>query len=227
MAQALGNVDSDSSSGDDEAEEQPEAEEGAAASSSTGSSTAPRGAGKGRGAAEALVAEATSSSKKPKAAQQKQQKKKKLTKMEMELQRRKSLRLQRHPSRGAVAREVEDVEKIVNEVNKKADHRERLAAFRKDIKSAGQITKAFGRHHHQPMALEVAPSSAIRGNLRTLGGAGASGSGTINPALDRIKSLEARNIIPAHMRHKYNLRKQLKPKGEVRIVREPAGTAME
>ncbi len=149
---------------------------------------------------------------------------KKLSKSELAERKKHALKLKRQPNQVRKLRDADRVEEIADEVGAEMDHSTRLTKYRKALKKKDQTTVAFGRHHHQPLALEVAPTQALTGSLRQLlngrqGGANA----VVHPLVDRVKSLEARNMIPARMRHQYNKKKEVIAPGEVKILREPFG----
>lgn len=147
----------------------------------------------------------------------KKQKKQKKGKKETERAAKHALPHRRHPDRSAAVKQLEEVDEIVAAVNKKTAKRERTAIKKKEARKAGQQIKSFGRYHHTPLVLDVAPTDKLVGSLRQVAAT------YTNPLTERIKSLEERNIIPARMRHKFNKRKILKPKGEVRLKRETFG----
>lgn len=149
---------------------------------------------------------------------------KKLSKSELAERKKHALKLKRQPNQLRKLRDADRVEEIADEVGAEMDHTTRLSKYRKALKKKDQTTVAFGRHHHQPLALEVAPTQALTGSLRLLlnsrqGGANA----VVHPLVDRVKSLEARNMIPARMRHQYNKKKEVIAPGEVKIQREAFG----
>nr|CCD17369.1 unnamed protein product [Trypanosoma congolense IL3000] len=135
----------------------------------------------------------------------------------LQLATKRSLLHRRHPKRYIVVNEVDQIDEIVMAHEKTKAKKEAARERRRLKKREGMTIKAFGRYHYTPLALDVAPSSKLVGSLRHLNGS------SIHPMLDRMKSLEERNLVPARMRHTYNKRKVLKPKGEVRIKRETFG----
>lgn len=130
---------------------------------------------------------------------------------------KKAMLHRKHPDREAAVKQLDAIAEIAKEVQKKVDKRDRTAVQKKIARKEGQQIKSFGRYHHTPLALDVTPSDKIVGSLRHMSG------GYVHPALERIKSLEERNIIPARMRHTFNKRKMLKPKGDVRLKTEDFG----
>ena len=174
---------------------------------------------------------AKSSSSKTKQAKSAQSKKaeKKKKKKKAKKQDSRTIRKQRaphrHPNRAVVASQLEEVDRIQAEVKAKVEkHNLRMERKKAARKDNTQIKK-FGRHFHQPLALDVARSDQLVGALRHM--TATCGGSCAHPVLDRVKSLEARNIIPARMRHTYNKRKVLKPKGDVIIQREGFGPSIE
>jgi hypothetical protein len=147
--------------------------------------------------------------------------KKKLTKVEAAQLARRSRVFQRQPKQDP---NLERIEEVADEVAAKAYRSHQMAKFRKQLKRKDETTLAFGRHHHQPVAMEVAPTAALTGSLRTVLNTGTASHCALNPLVDRVKSLEARNMIPARMRHTYNKKREVLQPGEVRVHREPFGT---
>lgn len=148
-------------------------------------------------------------------------KKKTKTKKATERDAKKALVHRRHPERQAVAKEVEDMDQILSEHEAKQKKREIARTKRRAAKKENMEIKHYGRHYHTPLVLDVAPTDKLVGSLRHLNG------GYVHPALERMKSLEERNLVPARMRHKYNKRKVLKARGEVRLKRESSGVMPE
>lgn len=160
---------------------------------------------------------------KPKAAgadakkDKKKSKKKKATKTESAQEARRAMKHRRHPLREKVTKETDAIDELLETHAKKQEKRDAARLKRRAAKKANLDVKHYGRHYHTPLVLDVAPSDKLVGSLRHLSG------GYVHPALDRMKSLEERNLVPARMRHTYNKRKVLKPKGEVRLKREEFG----
>ena len=148
---------------------------------------------------------------------------KKLSKSELAERKKHALRLKRQPNQLKKLKDVDRIEEIAAEVGAEKYHSIKLAQFRKELKKKGKITKAFGRHHHQPLAMEVAPTAALTGSLRQLMSR-AGNNAAANPVVDRMKSLEARNMVPAKMRHKYNQKKEVIQTGEIKVIKENFGT---
>lgn len=146
---------------------------------------------------------------------------KKLGKSNVEKEVKKSFPHRRHPDRLAIVKEMDELEKIKQSVEKRQEMLEKKREKRKAEKKENMQVKHYGRHFHTPLVVDVATSDQLVGSLRHLSG------GNTHMALDRMKSLEERNLVPAKMRHTYNKRKILKPKGEVRIKREPFGVTPE
>ncbi|RHW70104.1 Nop53 (60S ribosomal biogenesis) [Trypanosoma brucei equiperdum] len=146
--------------------------------------------------------------------------KKKVSKASL-LATKKTLPHRRHPKRDIVLNEVDHIEEIAAQHAKREAKRQAAREKRRLIKREGMSIKSFGRHHYTPLSLDVAPSSNLVGSLRHLNGS------SVHPITDRMKSLEERNLVPARMRHVYNKRKVLKPKGEVRVKRETFGVIPE
>ncbi|CBZ30799.1 conserved hypothetical protein [Leishmania mexicana MHOM/GT/2001/U1103] len=127
----------------------------------------------------------------------------------------------RHPRRDAIAEETDELDMLLAAHKATACKREAARQKRRAAKKANLAIKHYGRHYHTPLALDVTPSDKLVGSLRHLS------VGYVHPALERMKSLEERNLVPARMRHTYNKRKVLKPKGEVRVKREEFGVIPE
>lgn len=157
--------------------------------------------------------------KKPKTEnpEKKKKKKKKAGKKATADLAKKAMLHRKHPDRDAAVKQLDAIDEIAKEVQKKVDKRDKTAINKKIARKEGQQIKTFGRYHHTPLALDVTPSDKVVGSLRHMSGS------YVHPALDRIKSLEERNIIPARMRHNFNKRKLLKPKGDVRLKTEDFG----
>ncbi|KPA86223.1 hypothetical protein ABB37_00460 [Leptomonas pyrrhocoris] len=159
----------------------------------------------------------TTSAADAKSSKKKQDKKKKVTKKAGAQEARRAMTHRRHPSRDAVKTETDELETLLATHAENQEKREAARLRRRAAKKANLTVKHYGRHYHTPLVVDVAPSDKLVGSLRHLNG------GYIHPALDRMKSLEERNLVPARMRHTYNKRKVLKPKGEVRLKREEFG----
>lgn len=159
--------------------------------------------------------------KKGPATQEKKKKKKKQGKKAAADAAKKALPHRRHPDRDKVIDQVAKIDKIAKEVEKKVKKTEKRAVQKIITRQEGQEIKNFGRYHHTPLLPDVVPTDKLVGSLRHVSGS------YIHPALDRIKSLEERNIIPARMRHTFNKRKLLKPKGDVRLKTETFGVMPE
>lgn len=151
----------------------------------------------------------------------KKKKKKKQGKKVTAMAAKRALPHRRHPDRSAPMKQLENIDKIAKEVQKKVNKRNKTAVNKKLARKEGQQIKNFGRYHHTPLVVDVASSDKLVGSLRHVSGS------YVHPALDRVKSLEERNIIPARMRHNFNKRKLLKPKGDVRLKTESYGTLPE
>ena len=123
----------------------------------------------------------------------------------------------RHPQR-ITSGDVAELPDVVSDLTERQARLDKLRKARRKRKAAGMDIKAFGRYHHQPLVIDVAASDARVSTLRHM-----KSSVNIHPALDRIKSLEERNLIPAKMRHKYHLRKDPMPLGDVMIRKETMG----
>jgi hypothetical protein len=128
----------------------------------------------------------------------------------------------RHPDRRDVADDVGQLDQLMAEVDEETKQSELRHLRRRVRRSEGQQTPKYGRHMHTPLVPDVLPTSAAAGKLRHMKPANAA-----HPALDRLKSLEERGVVPARMRHTYNKRAQLRPKGEVRVVHENFGGLVE
>ena len=153
------------------------------------------------------------------ASEKKKKKKKKsmVAKKEAERAKKLSSRCRRHPHRVEPLKQLDKIADIEEYVAKKVAKRIERAAKKKIDRREGQKISTFGRYHHTPTVLDVAPTDKLVGSLRYLSGS------YIHPAVERVKSLEERNLIPARMAHKFNRRKVLKPKGDVTIKREAFG----
>ncbi|GET92762.1 hypothetical protein, conserved [Leishmania tarentolae] len=153
-------------------------------------------------------------------AKKKTAKKKKTKKATVEEAKRAMIH-RRHPKRAIIAKETDELDTLLAThhatVCKRASAREK----RRAAKKANLAVKHYGRHYHTPLILDVTPSDKLVGSLRHLSG------GCVHPAMERMKSLEERNLVPARMRHTYNKRKVLKPKGQVRLKREEFGVMPE
>ncbi|KPI90266.1 hypothetical protein ABL78_0648 [Leptomonas seymouri] len=147
----------------------------------------------------------------------KKKSKKKATKTESAQEARRAMKHRRHPMRAEVAKETDELDKLLADHAKRQAKREAVRLKRRAAKKENLSIKHYGRHYHTPLVVDVAPSDKLVGSLRHLNG------GYVHPVLDRMKSLEERNLVPARMRHTYNKRKVLKPKGEVRLKREEFG----
>lgn len=169
--------------------------------------------------------EETKSSQLRKLQQQKEKRiargKKKLTKTEQAQLARKNRGFKRQPKADP---DLDRVEDVADEVAARLYRSHRMSVHRKKLRRLDQTTVAFGRHHHQPVALEVAPTAALTGSLRTMLNNQTAAHCVQNPLVDRVKSLEARNMIPARMRHTYNKKKEVLQPGEVKVHRESFGT---
>ncbi|RNF03252.1 uncharacterized protein Tco025E_08219 [Trypanosoma conorhini] len=157
---------------------------------------------------------------KKKKRQKKNKSKKKASKASLQAAKR-ALPHRRHPKREVAVKEVDEIDEIVAVHEARQARREAARERRRTVKRENMQVKSFGRHHHTPLVLDVAPTDKLVGSLRHLNG------GYIHPVMDRMKSLEERNLVPARMRHTYNKRKVLKPKGEVRVKRETFGVMPE
>lgn len=144
-------------------------------------------------------------------------KQKKKTKKATAEEAKRAMTHRRHPKRGVVAKETDELDVLLAAHKATACKREVARQKRRAAKKANLAIKHYGRHYHTPLVLDVTPSDKLVGSLRHLSG------GYVHPALERMKSLEERNLVPARMRHTYNKRKVLKPKGEVRVKREEFG----
>ncbi|KAG8348790.1 putative Nop53 (60S ribosomal biogenesis) [Trypanosoma vivax] len=146
----------------------------------------------------------------------KKKKKKKVSKASLQAA-KKALPHRRHPKRDVVVREVDNFHELAKAHAKKEKIRAAARERRRSIKRDGLKVKTFGRHHYSPVALDVAPSQQLVGSLRHLNG------GSVHFALDRMKSFEERNLVPARVPRACNRKKVLKPKGDVRLKRETFG----
>lgn len=158
---------------------------------------------------------------KQKKLEKKKNRKKKATKASLMKAAKNAFPHRRHPKREIAVKEAERLDEIMAAHAKQQLKREAVRERRRAVKREGLQVKSFGRYHHTPLALDVAPTDKLVGSLRQLNG------GHIHPVMDRVKSLEERNLVPARMRHTYNRRKVLKPKGEVRLKRESFGVLPE
>lgn len=148
---------------------------------------------------------------------QKQAKLKKQGRKKSEDEVKRSFPHRRHPGRVSVCNEAAKITELVelqSEAQKKLDLKRQK---RREAKKENMQIKHYGRHYHTPLVTDVATSDQLVGSLRHLSG------GNIHPAMERMKSLEERNLVPARMRHSYNKRRILKAKGEVKIKTEPFG----
>ncbi|EPY26886.1 hypothetical protein STCU_06029 [Strigomonas culicis] len=134
---------------------------------------------------------------------------------------KRSLLHRRHPQRAEAEKEVAELDEILAEHEETQAQRELRMEKRHEQRKAKMDVKHFGRYYYEALAPDVATSDKLVGSLRHMRG------GAIHPALDRMKSLEERNLVPARPRHEFNKRKVLKPKGEVRVKRETFGTLPE
>ncbi|CAD2216788.1 Nop53 (60S ribosomal biogenesis), putative [Angomonas deanei] len=151
------------------------------------------------------------------AAKKKDKRRKKLGKLGTAREARRSLLHRRHPSQAKILKEAEVVDELLKNHMEKEAKREVRVEQRKLKRKEDTLVKHYGRHYYQGIAPDVAPSDKLVGSLRHMEG------GYVHPALDRMKSLEERNLVPARMNHKYNKRKILKPKGEMHLKREDFG----
>ncbi|XQJ31181.1 Nop53 (60S ribosomal biogenesis), putative [Leishmania guyanensis] len=151
----------------------------------------------------------------------KKTKKKKKTKKAMVEDAKRAMAHRRHPERDAVAKETEELDMLLATHTAMENRREAARQKRRAAKKANVAIKHYGRHYHTPLVVDVTPSDKLVGSLRHLSG------GFVHPAMERMKSLEERNLVPARMRHTYNKRKVLKPKGQVRVKREEFGVMPE
>lgn len=151
------------------------------------------------------------------AAKKKKEAKKKKTKKASAQDAKRAMAYRRHPQRDVVVKESEELDELLSSHAAKEATREAARAKRRSAKKANLDIKHYGRHYHTPLVVDVTPSDKLVGSLRHMSG------GYVHPALERMKSLEERNLVPARMRHTYNKRKVLKPKGEVRVKREQFG----
>ncbi|KAG5492665.1 hypothetical protein JKF63_01244 [Porcisia hertigi] len=148
-------------------------------------------------------------------------KKKKKTKKETTEDAKRAMIHRRHPHRDVVEKETDDLDTLLAEHTVALDKREMARQKRRAAKKANLDIKHYGRHYHTPLVIDVAPTDKLVGSLRHLSG------GYVHPIMERMKSLEERNLVLARMRHTYNKRKVLKPKGEVRVKREEFGVMPE
>ncbi|KAG5467368.1 hypothetical protein CUR178_01011 [Leishmania enriettii] len=148
-------------------------------------------------------------------------KKKKKTKKATAEEAKRAMVHRRHPKRDTLAKETDDLDKLLAAHTATLKKREAAGQKRRAAKKANLAIKHYGRHYHTPLVVDVMPSDKLVGSLRHLSG------GYVHPVMERMKSLEERNLIPARMRHTYNKRKVLKPKGEVRVKREEFGVMPE
>lgn len=155
------------------------------------------------------------------AKRKKEKKLKKLGKRKTEKEKRQSYVHRRHPDRAAACAEVDKIEEIVEAQENRRKKLEAKRQKRRESKKEKMQVKHYGRHYYTPLVVDVASSDQLVGSLRHVSG------GNVHPALERMKSLEERNLVPARMRHTYNKRRILKPKGEVRVKREPFGVTPE
>lgn len=151
----------------------------------------------------------------------KEKKMKKLGKHNAEKERRHSFARRRHPNLETNTAKLDKIDELIAELDKKKIKSETKRIRRREAKKENTQVKHYGRHYHTPLVVDVASSEQLVGSLRHLSG------GNVHPAMERLKSLEERNLIPARMRHTYNKRRVLKPKGEVRVKRESFGVTPE
>ncbi|CCW69449.1 unnamed protein product [Phytomonas sp. Hart1] len=163
---------------------------------------------------EVLQKEATQKKKKEK-------RKKKLGKKGSAREARSAMRHRRHPNREVVEREAAGLDALLKKHSIRQEKLASASAKRREIKKENLQIKHFGRHYHTPLVVDVLPSENLVGSLRHMSG------GIVHPVLERMKSLEERNLIPARMRHSYNKRTILKPKGELRLKKETFGVLPE
>lgn len=154
---------------------------------------------------------------KAKERRKKERKQKKLGKKGSEREARRAMKHRRHPNRDTPAKEAEVLDKILEAHEETMASRQSKAEKRRQERKENATTKHFGRYYHTPLVEDVVPSSQLVGSLRHMSG------GYVHPVLERMKSLEERNLVPARMRHVFNKRKVLKPKGEVKLKRESFG----
>ena len=140
---------------------------------------------------------------------------------------RKSKKFKGQPDREKAVKALDDIDKIVEEIEKKSRKSVVKCARKRIVKREGLQVKNYGRYHFTALTTDVATSNKLVGSLRHMGGAGSSSGGaSYHPSAERIKSLEERNVVPARMRHKFHdksRQKRQKPKGDVIIRREPMG----
>jgi hypothetical protein len=160
---------------------------------------------------------ATTSAATEVAKKKKKKKKSKVAKKEAERASKLSSRCRRHPHRMKPIKQLDNLADIEQYVAKKVQQRAERAEKKKKERQEGQKISNFGRYHHTPLVLDVAPTDKLVGSLRHISGS------YVHPAVERTKSLEERNIIPARMRHTYNKRRVLKPKGTLTVKREAFG----
>lgn len=153
--------------------------------------------------------------------QKKEKKLKKLGKQNTENEKQRSYVHRRHPDRAAACADVDKIDELIKLQEKKSKKLEAKRQKRREAKKENMQIKHYGRHYYTPLVVDVASSDQLMGSLRHVNG------GNVHPALERLKSLEERNLVPARMRHVYNKRRILKPKGEVRVKREPFGVTPE
>jgi hypothetical protein len=149
----------------------------------------------------------------------KQAKKENTIELNQKTQRQRTHR--RHPERASTLDQVDELDELVKEQELKNKLSAERSAKHNEKRRAAQSVKVYGRHYYQPLVADVAPSTALVGSLRHL-----AASKSVHPALDRMKSMEERNLVPARMRHKYNQRTDFMPHGQVVIKRERFGTAV-
>mmetsp|Transcript_3585 Transcript_3585/g.11213 ORF Transcript_3585/g.11213 Transcript_3585/m.11213 type:complete len:320 (-) Transcript_3585:89-1048(-) len=174
------------------------------------------------GTTSAVPAEKSNNQVKREAAKKKEEKKKagKVKKNAIELRREKRRNKvhSRHPSRAQVADDVDRIDELQLEVDKQTRKSE-LKQIRKIVRrKEGQQLVKYGRNQTTTLVPDVLPSSELPQALRHMKPAAAT-----HMAQDRVKSLEERGLVPARMRHTYNKRKILRPKGEVSIKSEQLG----
>lgn len=131
---------------------------------------------------------------------------------------RKSAKHKRQPDRERALSKFDKIDSLVADVNKKVAKREARVVQKKQLRADGQQIMSFGRYHHTPLVMDVATSDKLVGSLRHM-----TNDSAAHAALDRVKSLEERNLIPARMRHTFNKRRVLKARGQVSIRREAMG----
>ncbi|CCW62093.1 unnamed protein product [Phytomonas sp. EM1] len=131
------------------------------------------------------------------------------------------MRYRRHPNREVVRQEAAALEALLEKHERRQETLVAARERRREARKENLQVKHFGRHYHTPLVVDVLPTESLVGSLRHMSG------GTVHPVLERMKSLEERNLIPARMRHSYNKRKILKPKGELRLKKETFGVLPE